>query len=271
MNETEKILHALDDKEPEKKPSNWELWSALYFAEFIFVLLDAGSALSVWWITSYWYYGLIVFFAGVVPLWLYTKQYTRAQASIPQRKTAFAGGVIAVASVLVVAIFMAILNFVAKIYAGDAVMWTEAGLAVSLVLLLATHGFVMGRYFFIDEEITETQKTNRMIARGDQGIRRIGIANKVASAKKKEVALRDDFERKFSPEVLNKIMSLMQDLDGDGIPDFIDPTDDRTGKPFQKQGNQQMRPSYGSDTQQVKLSDNHKGEQDFTDRQSQNK
>jgi len=196
-NETDKILKALDDKEPEKKPSNWELLSALYFAEFIFVLLDAGSALSVWWITGFWYYGVIVFFAGVVPLWLYTKQSTRALASREQQKTAFIGGVVAIASVLVVAIFMAVLNFVAKVYQGNAVMWTEAGLAVSLVLLLATHGFIMGRYYFIDEEMSENQKTNRIIARGDRGIRRIGVAQKVANAKKAEVGLRDEFERNF--------------------------------------------------------------------------
>lgn len=252
MNETDKILKALDDKEPDKKPTNWELWSALYFAEFIFVLLDAGSALSVWWITGFWYYGVTVFFAGVVPLWLYTKQYTRAYASVAQRKTAFIGGVVAIASVIVVAVFMAVLNFVAKQSQGNAVMWTEAGLAVSLVLLLAMHGFIMGRYFFIDEEIGETQKTNRMIARGDQGIRRIGIANKVAIAKKQEVALRDEFERKFSPEVLKKIMSMMQDLDGDGIPDVIDPTDNRTGKPFQ-QNQQQPARQFAADEKRPEL------------------
>jgi len=250
MNDTDKILKALDDKEPDKKPSNWELWSALYFAEFIFVLLDAGSALSVWWITGFWYYGVIVFFAGVVPLWLYTKQYTRAGASNDQRKTVFIGGVIAIASVLVVAIFMATLNFVAKIYAGNAVMWTEAGLAVSLVLLLATHGFVMGRYFFIDEEISETQKTNRMIARGDQGIRRIAIANKVARAKQKEVTLRDEFESNFSSQILKKILDIMQDADGDGIPDIIDPTDNRTGKPFQQTSRQ-----YASNSNREELQD----------------
>ena len=253
MNETDKILAALDDKEPEKKPTNWELWSALYFAEFIFVLLDAGSALSVWWITGIWYYGLIVFFAGVVPLWLYTKQYTRAYASTSQRKTSFVGGVVAVSSVLVIAVFMAILNFVAKVYSADAVLWTEAGLAVSLVLILASHGFIMGRYFFIDEEITETQKTNRMIARGDQGIRRIGIANKVAHAKRKEVELRDRFESAFSHEILKRIMDMIQDADGDGIPDIIDPTDNRTGKPFQRQ--------YAQKSEQMQIKQNDNGNQ----------
>ena len=52
MSETEEILKALDDKTPPKKPTNWELWAALYFAEFIFVLLDAGSALGVGLVTG---------------------------------------------------------------------------------------------------------------------------------------------------------------------------------------------------------------------------
>ena len=233
-NDTEKILQALDDKEKEKKPTNWELWSALYFAELIFVLLDAGSALSVWWITGFWYYGLIVFFAGVVPLYLYTKQYTRPLASVDQKKTAFFGGIVAVSSVIIIAGFMAVVNMVAKTQSANIVQWTEAGLALSLVVLLAAHGFIMGRYFFIDEEIAEAQRTNRIIARGDRGVRRIGVARKVADAKKMEVEQRDAFERNFSPEVLRKILTMMQDLDGDGIPDVIDAMDNRTGKPFQQ-------------------------------------
>lgn len=232
-NETDKILQALDDREPEKKPTNWELWSALYFAELIFVLLDAGSALGVWYITGYWYYGLIVFFAGVIPLWLYTKQYTRPLNSVTQRKTALLGGIVAISSVIVVAVFIAALNFIAK--EGQAILYTEAGLAVSLVLLLATHGFIMARYFFLDEEIIEGQRTNRIIARGDRDVRRIGVARKVADAKRTEVKKREDFERNFSPQVLDRILSIMRDQDEDGIPDYIDPVDNRTGKPFGKQ------------------------------------
>ena len=232
--ETDQILEALDDKEPEKKPSNWELWSALYFAEFVFVLLDAGSALSVWWITDIWYYAVIVFFAGVIPLWLYTKQYIRPLASTAQKRTVFLGGAVAIGSVIVTAVFMGALNFVAKAYSADAVLWTEAGLAISLVLIIATHGFIMARYFFIDEEIAEGQRTNRIIARGDRDVRRIGVARKVADSKKQEVRKRNDFERDFNPKILQKILTMMQDLDEDGIPDIIDPIDDRTGKAFIK-------------------------------------
>lgn len=225
--ETDEILEVLDDKEPDKKPSNWELWASLYFAEFIFVLLDAGSAWSVWRITGFWYYGLIVFFAGVIPLWLYTKTYTRPLASKDQRKVAFAGGVISIASVLIVAIFMAVLSFVAQSQNANAVQWTEAGLAISLVLMLAVHGFINGRYFFLDEEISEGQKTNRIIARGNRSVQRIEVANKVANAKRREVRKRRVVADEFGPAVLTKILNMMSDDDGDGIPNFIDPVDNR--------------------------------------------
>jgi hypothetical protein len=256
MSETDDILKALDDKKKPKKSNNWELWSALYFAEFIFVMLDAGSALSVWLITGFWYYGLIVFFAGVIPLWLYTKQYLRPLASESQQKTAFIGGIIAIASVIVVAVFMAALNFVAKSQAANAVVWTEAGLAISLVLLLATHGFVMGKYFFDDEEIIEGQKTNRIISRANRSVKRIGVANQVADAKRNEVSVRKQVEGKYSPEVVTKILNMLADDDGDGIPNVIDFVDNRK----QGSGNNQPRPALASDVKQEKIADPTKGD-----------
>lgn len=227
MNETDEILKALDDKTPPKKPSNWGLWASLYFAEFIFVLLDAGSAIGVGLVTGIWYYGVIVFFAGVIPLWLYTKTYTRPLASTSQKNAALIGGIVAIFSVIVVAVFVAVLNFAASQFSGNALLWTEAGLGVSLVVLLAAHGFINAYYFFTDEEIKEQNKTDRIIARGNRQVKRIDIANTVANAKRREVSARSKLEEDFSPEVVAKILSMMADDDGDGIPNFIDPVDNR--------------------------------------------
>lgn len=249
MDETTEILQALDDKEPEPKPSNWSLWAALYFAEAIFVILDAVSAVIVGTITGYWYYGLFVFLAGVVPLFLYTKQFTRPLASVRQRRISFVGGMVAVSSVIIIAVFMGGINIASTNLAGDTMLWMEAGLVVSLVIILAAHAFIEGLYFFTDEEIAEGQKTDRMVARGYRGIQRIGIARKVANAKRQEVQKRHDFERDFDPRVLKKILSVLRDLDDDGIPDVIDPVDNRTGKPFQRN---QMA-SYAKDTERHDL------------------
>jgi hypothetical protein len=227
MNDTDEILKSLEDKTPRKKPSNWQLYAALYFAEFIFVLLDAGSAFSVGYITGYWYYGVIVFLAGVVPLWLYTKTYTRALASKEQKSVALVGGVIAVSSVIIMGGFVAVLNFAADYLPGKSFAWIEGGLAVILVILLAVHGLINAFYFFFDEEIVETNKTERIIARGHTQVRRIGVANEVANAKRRETTARKALEQSFSPEIVNKIMSMMADDDGDGIPNFIDPVDNR--------------------------------------------
>lgn len=234
-NETDEILEALNDKEPEKKPTNWQLWSALYFAEAVFVVLDLVSAVTVGYLTGYWYYGAFVFLAGVVPLFLYTNQYTRPLASTSQRKTAFVGGVIAVASVILVAVFMAFINLASKTMSLDAVAWTEAGLVISMIILLGVHAFVMGRYFFIDEEISENQKTNRILARGFRGMQRLGVANKIAQAKRAEVQRKVEIEQDFDPRVIARILNVMRDMDGDGIPDVLDPKDNRTGKPFNRQ------------------------------------
>jgi len=253
MSEADEILKALDDKEPEKKPSNWQLWAALYFAEFIFVMLDAGSAVSVGFITGIWYYGVIVFFSGVIPLWLYTKTYTRPLASKGQKRAALLGGIAAVGSVLVIAVFMAILNLAAGWLDGNVIAWTEAGLAISLVLMLAVHGFINAYYFFTDEEVAEQNKTDRMIARGNRSVTRVQIAHKVADAKKREVAARKKLEALFSPEIVNKIMSMMADDDGDGIPNFIDPIDNRK----QQNQNRPANPErvYGANTDGAKPTD----------------
>ena len=248
-NETDEILKSLDDKEPEKKPSNWELWSALYFAEAVFVILDLVSAVTVAYVTGFWYYGLFVFLAGVMPLFLYTKQFTRPLASATQRKTAFWGGIVAVSSVIVVAVFMAFINLASQTLTLDAVALTEAGLVVSMIILLATPALIMGRYFFTDEEISETQKTNRMLARGFRGMQRLGIANKIANAKRNEVKKKHEIEQDFDPRVIAKIMNALRDLDEDGIPDAMDPVDNRTGKPFNR--NQQV--SYAKDTERANL------------------
>ena len=227
MNDTDKILESLDDKPTLRKPANWPLWASLFFAELIFVLLDAGSAIMVALITGMWYYGVIVFFAGVIPLWLYTKTYTRPLASKSQKSAALLGGTIAVGSVIVVAIFVAVLNFAANQLSGNAIAWMEAGLGISLVVLLAVHGFVNAYYFFTDEEWIENNKTERIIARGNRAINRITAAQGVANAKRREVSARTALEGQFSPQVVNKILSMMADDDGDGIPNFIDPVDNR--------------------------------------------
>ena len=126
MNESDEILKSLDDKTPRKKPSNWALYAALYFAEGIFILLDAGSAVSVGYITGFWYYGVIVFLAGVIPLFLHTKLYTRPLASREQKSAAMIGGIVAVGSVFVMAVFVAVLNFAAQTFESKSIVWMEA-------------------------------------------------------------------------------------------------------------------------------------------------
>ena len=49
----------------------------------------------------------------------------------------------------------------------------------------------------------------------------------MANAKKREVGARKKLESGFSPEIVAKIMSMMADDDGDGIPNFMDLKDNR--------------------------------------------
>ena len=231
-NETDEILLALEDKEPEKKPKKGAHKIALFFADMIFFFLDVGSGLGVYWLTDIWYYGVIVFLAGFVPLMLHQKLYTQPYASKDQKNAAMVGGILAVGSVLIVAIFIAIVNFVAKAASGNAILWMEGGLAASLVLLAFAHAIITAYYFYIDEETAEEQNTSRIIARGERGVTRIRAAGKVARAKRSEVAERHTLEGQFSPEVISKIVQMLKDDDGDGIPNFLDPVDNRKRQAF---------------------------------------
>lgn len=182
MSETDDILKALDDPEPVKKPSKIAPKIALYFADFIFLVLDIGSGLGVYWLTGIWYYGAVVFLAGFVPLMLHQKLYTHPYASKDQKNAALLGGVISVGSVLAVAIFIAIVNFAARAASAKEVLWMEIGLAVSLVLIAFTHAIITAYYFYIDEETNETQKTNRIVARGNRKVDRIKAAQMVVNS-----------------------------------------------------------------------------------------
>lgn len=62
----------------------------------------------------------------------------------------------------------------------------------------------------------------------------------------------------------DKIGALLRDEDGDGIPDAVDPIDNRTGRPFRK-----PLVALNSDTELVGQNNGHKAEKDFTNRQSQ--
>lgn len=241
FDDAEDILKALDDERPVKKPRN-QVWLAILFADLIFFLLDLGSGLGVAYLTGVPFYGIVVFAAGFVPLLLHQKLYVRAYASEDQKRWAMIGGFIAVGSVLIVAIFIAIIRFAVR--DETALGWMEAALATALVSISFVHAMIAVYYFHIDEGISENQKTNRMLARGDRSVTRIKAAQQVAQAKRREVLHRRRLEDMFTPAVVAKILAAFDDDDGDGIPNILDRRDNRVflkdtdGHPNSRQGTQ---------------------------------
>lgn len=198
MSDIDEILQELE-KKPTKKPKN-VAWIGIVFADLVFALLDAGSGLGVAYLTSVWYYGVVVFFAGIIPLVMWQKLYTNAYAADAQKTASLWGGGLAVVSVVMVAVGVGILRFTTN------AAWVEGGLVAMLVVTIAIHGLIAAYYYYSDEEISETQKSTQMVGRAARKIIRYKTAEKVLYANRKAVGERKRVSGAYSSEAVDKVL-----------------------------------------------------------------
>ena len=227
----DELLEAVKAPKRKKTPTNNSLYFALIAADVIFGILDIGSGITVYWMTGIWFYGVLVFLAGFAPLILFQKLYTRAFASDEQKKIAIGGAALAVFSIIAIGILSAVANV-----KGVTNQSAELTVLVTVVALAFVHALLLTAYFYIDEGIQADQtvaqtlaeaiRQETMIEAGDQVL---GVAQR-ALKRRKQIA---DFHG--SPAALKEVLKrLGWDEDGDGVPDWMDPVDNRTGKPFQQ-------------------------------------
>lgn len=208
-----------------KRPSNWGLYLAVAFFNIVMLILDGGSAFSVYWATGIAFYGVITFLAGFIPLTMHEILHFRPYASDDQKNIAKWGALAAVASVIIVAILAVIVNIM-----GVAGQTVEIGMLIFIVVSAFGHAVAAAVYFYIDDGISAEQITVQMEARAIQKRRRNSAADLVLGLSRESINERKRIAGSHnSMSALKEILRQMgEDDDGDGIPNFIDSVDNRT-------------------------------------------
>lgn len=211
-----------EPKKREKTPSNWALYASLMFANLVFLVIDAISGWTVYLMTDWAGYGILTFLAGFIPLLLHEASFVRAYASYWQKWIAVGGAVLAIGSVMVIGIGAAVVNVM---QVGVEVQTAEIFTIVTLLVIAGIHALLFIVYFYADDGILSTQKTERAIANSIHKGRTITAAGRVLRQAEGAVALKKAIERQHGPqgaEALAQLLSqLLEDKNGDGIPDVL--------------------------------------------------
>jgi len=204
--------------------------------------------LTVYRMTNVWFYGLLVFLAGVAPLLLNQKLFTRAYASDVQKKIAMSGALLAVFSILGIGLLAAFANVM-----GVAETTAELTVVIAIVILAFAHAILLVWYFYVDEGIVADQTLEQTLARAIRQAKMIEAGDHVLSVTKKAVERRENIANKHgSKAALAELLRQMGwDENENGIPDFLE------------QNSQPVR-QFAKDSKPPEL---HENKQDFTDRQ----
>lgn len=164
MNEVEKIrdaaLNILFPKRDKLTPPVNRVWVAIVFATAIFGFLDLLTMVSVGYATR-WFYGVLVFFSGIVTLigweFLYANPYSKGWQK-PISVIGFFASVVSTVIIGLLAIVVTLVNFnISKDYLG-------AGMVGFSFVVLFFHAVLFILYFFLDETIQTRQNATAGMA-----------------------------------------------------------------------------------------------------------
>jgi len=158
-----------------KKPSN-RLWLAVVGFNVIFLFADFITALAVGFLT-YWYYGVLVFFAGILPMIFHEGLFANPYASVAQRWTAGTGFFFSVLSALFVGVLVVVINVMFDSTPTGKTL--EAVAMALLFLILIAHGALFAIYFFIDLGIRAVQNAMSAMAKNERKLNEIAMAEQI--------------------------------------------------------------------------------------------
>lgn len=235
MNEIESLESMVKKPTKGKKPNNAALWVAWVFFNVVVLVFDTVAAATVYAITKgNEGYAILTFLAGFVPLAMHEALFIRAYASKPQRYIAIFGAVASVVTVGVVALLSASVNF--ALASGYQIASTASEIAI-LVLIVGSallHGILAAVYFYVDEGIkaqhTEAETTAYYDTRMKNIKRAEGLLDAADEARKRKAAIVQKHGGKDGKAAMEYLLNLLNDDDGDGIPNILDRHDNRKDK-----------------------------------------
>ena len=244
----EKVGSTIAKPKAEKKPRNG-LFVALVSFNFAFFVVDIISAGVVGYLT-YWYYGVATLIAGAVFMFIHEYLFTRPFNNVTQKNISIGGAAWAVLTILFIAVVSVVANLTGLMTAGyeQYFMALMVGIIVTNIVI---HGVLTGVFYYVDDQHKAKNKSARARARAITQNEIDDAAEMILTeALRRRIARRSLVSRFKNKESIKKaIIEAGGDEDGDGIPDFMDPIDNRTGKPFQ-----QAARSYAADTDAPKES-----------------
>lgn len=231
MNDIESLEKMVQKPKKVKKPANFALWVAYVFFNIVVLTFDIVAAVTVYNITDNWGYAILTFLAGVIPLLLHEFLYLRAYASQWQRYIAVFGAVVAVLTVGAVALLAAGVNFaIATGYNIDGGA-SEIAILILIVGAALLHALLAAIYFYIDEGIRAKHVEAETVAFYDQRMKNIKRAEQLLdaadTARKSKAQIVQRHGGADGKAALEYLLNMLNDDDGDGIPNFLDKVDNR--------------------------------------------
>jgi len=214
-----------------KKPSNIALWIAYVFFNVVILTFDIVAAGTVYAITKNWGYAILTFLAGFTPLMMHEFLYLRAYANSYQRWIAVFGAVCAVITVALVAALSAGVNL--ALANGYNVASGASEIVILLVIVGAAllHGVLAAVYFYIDPGIRAQHTEAETVAFHETRMKNIKRAEQLLEeadkARKRKAEIVHRHGGLDGKRAMEYLLNMLNDDDGDGIPNFLDKVDNR--------------------------------------------
>jgi low affinity Fe/Cu permease len=259
-NEFESLESMVQKPKKVKKPNNWALWFAYVFFNIGVLVFDVIAAVTVYTLTKNYGYSFVTFMAGFIPLLMHESLYIRAYASKTQRMIAIGGAVISALTVAVVAVLAGVVNF--AVASGYTIASGISEIVIIMIVIIAAllHVTLAAFYFYTDEGIkaehTEAENVAFFNQRMKNLLRAEQMLEQADKARQHKAKIIEKHGGKDGKAALDYLMNLLNDDDGDGIINALDPVDNRK----QGSGNNQPRPALASDVKQEKIADPTKGD-----------
>lgn len=230
----EKAGQTIAEPRSEKKPRNG-LIVALVAFNFAFLVVDVISAFVVGYLTR-WYYGVATLLAGAVFMFIHEFLFTRQFNNSTQRKISVSGAAWAILTILFIAaasVFANLTGFGVAQYE----TYFLSGMVFVIVMNIIIHGSLMGVFYYVDDGHIARNKAARARARAITQNEIDDAADMILQEAVRRRIRRKELVNRYKSKnaIRNAIQEAGGDEDGDGIPDWMDPIDDRTGKPFDPQ------------------------------------